>query len=216
MRNTKTDRSRYSATIGFLDLLFNVLLGFTILLIILLAIIKVETAKPAVEDKNEFVIRLQWNNATNDDVDLWVLTPNGNTVGFKSKEHDGVFLTRDDLGAANDIVKKADGTVTFNPLNEEIINIRKFVPGRYIVAAHFYRSDPERTDPLTIKATLLKVNPFEEYKPVEHQFTTVGEEKTLFIFTIMEDGTIVMEPPVQTPFVVIHHMNYNHSTGDIR
>lgn len=216
MRAAKTDRSRHSSTIGFLDLLFNVLLGFTILLIILLAIIKVETSKPAVEDKNEFVIRLQWNSATNDDVDLWVLTPNGNAVGFRAKEHDGVFLTRDDLGAANDVIKQADGTVTFNPLNEEIINIRKFVPGRYIVAAHFYRSDPERAEPISIKSTLLKVNPFEEYKPVEHQFSTAGEEKTLFIFTIMEDGSIVMEPPVQTPFVVIQHMNYGHDMGEIR
>lgn len=201
------DKSRHGSATAFLDLLFNFLLGFVLLFVILMAIIKVESAKPAVEDKNEFIITMTWNEGVDDDMDLWIMGPTGKVVGFPFKEGDGLFLQRDDLGRVNDMINNVNGEKVVVPLNQEIINIRKIIPGRYVVNAHFYRRRGNPADgPEKITLKLIKVNPFKEEATVTKDMDVVGAEETLLVFEVMPDGSVVISPTTPIPFAVRNNM----------
>jgi len=57
-----------------------------------------------------------------------------NTMGIN------MYLDKDDLGYANDIVKNIDGTITKVNINREVVTIRGIIPGEYIINAHYYSS----------------------------------------------------------------------------
>jgi len=194
----KSDRG--TNTTIFLDLLFNFLLGFVMLFIILMAIIKVDSAKPAVEDKNEFIITMNWTSGTDHDLDLWVLGPTGDMVGFAKREGQGLFLQRDDLGMINDQVTVVNGERVVSELNEEIINIRKIIPGRYVVNVHFYRGASGATE--TAQFKLIKINPFGEVTTVKLEGLTPRGEVTALVFEVLPTGEVVVLPTTPIPFVL--------------
>jgi hypothetical protein len=181
----------------FLDLLFNFLLGFVMMFIILLAIIRVDAAKPAVEDKNEFIITMTWTEGEDNDVDLWIKGPTGKVVGFRQREGDGMFLQRDDLGNTNDFFIGTDGKLVIVPLNQEIINIRKIIPGTYVVNAHFFRSRGKQPEVAEFK--LIKINPYSEVVTTKVELPAQGVELTAIVFEVLEDGTVRVLPTVQQP-----------------
>jgi hypothetical protein len=199
------DKSRHGSTTAFLDLLFNFLLGFVMLFVILLAVIKVESSKPAVEDKNEFVITVNWNDGDDVDLDMWIKGPTGKIVGFMQKDGDGLFLQRDDLGSMNDDFKTENGETTRIPLNQEIINIRKIVPGTYIVNVHYYRHGKMVNEGTVqkVKVKLIKVNPFREEATVNVDLDTRGAETTVLVFEVFPDGRVVVQPTTPMPFALL-------------
>ena len=77
------DSPRYKSTIGFIDLLFNILLGFAFLFIIAFLLIKPEQKKEDFERKAEFVIVMEWDHDQPDDIDLYVQDPTQNKVHFR-------------------------------------------------------------------------------------------------------------------------------------
>ena len=56
------NNEKYKSTIGFTDLLFNILVGFAFLFIIAFLLIKPEAKKADFERKAEFVIVMEWND----------------------------------------------------------------------------------------------------------------------------------------------------------
>ena len=64
------DSPRFKSTIGFIDLLFNILLGFAFLFIIAFLLIKPEAKKHDFERRAEFVVVLEWDHDASDDIDL--------------------------------------------------------------------------------------------------------------------------------------------------
>ena len=173
------DSPRYKSTIGFIDLLFNILLGFAFLFIIAFLLIKPEQKKADFERKAEFVIVMEWDHDQPDDIDLYVQDPTQNKVHFRLPIINFMYLDKDDLGFANDVVKNVDGTITKVNINREVVTIRGIIPGEYIVNAHYYSSREwtrhgqlatnidissekvkNKRNPLTIKIELHKVNPY--------------------------------------------------------
>ena len=100
--------------------------------------------KSNVELNAEFIITMKWPKKAEDDVDLWVRDPLGNTAGFKSKDVGLMSLDRDDLGGANDTVIGADGKAIKVYNNEEHMTIRGIIPGEYIVNVHLYAKKAEK------------------------------------------------------------------------
>ena len=65
------DKEKYKSTIGFTDMLFNVLVGFAFLFIVAFLLIKPEQKKEDFERRAEFVVVMEWNHDQPDDIDLF-------------------------------------------------------------------------------------------------------------------------------------------------
>jgi len=141
----------------FIDLLFNLLLGFAFLFIISFLMIQPILKKAEVHTQAEYIVTVTWPLNNKDDVDTWLEDPLGNIVYFKNKEAGLVHLDRDDLGDMNDVIVLADGTTVKYPYNQEILTIRGFVGGEWTLNLHMY-SKREKT-PTTARVTVDKLNP---------------------------------------------------------
>ena len=209
------DKNKYKSTIGFTDMLFNILVGFAFLFIIAFLLIKPEAKKENFERKAEFVVVLEWDHDQPDDIDLYVQDPTGTKVHFRLPITNFMYLDKDDLGYANDIVKNIDGTITKVNINREVVTIRGIIPGEYIINAHYYSSRKwtgqgtfrntadivsERVSvdrhgqgkptgkQLTVKIELHKVDPYKIWWIGEKTFTHRGQEETFVRFTIDQEG----------------------------
>ena len=89
---------RFKSSIGFIDLLFNILLGFAFLFIVAFLLIKPEAKKKDFDRRAEFVIILEWNHDASDDLDLYVQDPMGDRVSFRLPRINYMHLDKDDLG----------------------------------------------------------------------------------------------------------------------
>ena len=132
------NNEKFKSTIGFTDLLFNILVGFAFLFIIAFLLIKPEAKKHDFERRAEFVIVMEWDDDQPDDIDLYVQDPTGNKVSFRTPIMNFMYLDKDDLGYANDVVKNVDGTITKVNINREVVTIRGIIPGEYIINVHYY------------------------------------------------------------------------------
>jgi len=132
------NNEKYKSTIGFTDLLFNILVGFAFLFIIAFILIKPEAKKHDFERRAEFVVVLEWDHDQSDDIDLYVQDPTGGRVSFRNPIVNFMHLDKDDLGYVNDVVMNVDGTITKVNINREVVTIRGIVPGEYIINVHYY------------------------------------------------------------------------------
>jgi len=213
------DSPRFKSTIGFIDLLFNILLGFAFLFIIAFLLIKPEAKKEDFERRAEFVVVMEWNHDMPDDIDLYVQDPTGNIVSFRTPIKNFMHLDKDDLGYANDVVYNANGKVTKVNINREVVTIRGIIPGEYIINAHHYstrqaeaalstlsgerRGDSEiisaarhgegkpTAKKLTVKVELHKVNPYTILWAGEKPFDHRGQEETFVRFTVDQQGNLI-------------------------
>ena len=125
---------RFKSSIGFIDLLFNILLGFAFLFIVAFLLIKPEAKKKDFDRRAEFVIILEWNHDAADDLDLYVQDPMGDRVSFRLPRINYMHLDKDDLGKTNDTIVNADGTRSTVLINREVVTIRGILPGEYAVS----------------------------------------------------------------------------------
>lgn len=181
---------RYKNSIGFTDMLFNMLLGFVFLFIIAFILINPITKKSDAPKKAEYLIVIEWDNDKNDDVDLWVRDPMGNTVSFVTRAAGLLNLEKDDLGKSNDAVVLSDGTVKVLNINREVVTIRGIVPGVYNVQAHIYsRKGLIREEkPGTIIVKVIKVNPYGEVYTGSKPYSKRGQQITMLNFKIDNNG----------------------------
>ena len=213
------NNEKFKSTIGFTDLLFNILVGFAFLFIIAFLLIKPEAKKHDFERRAEFVIVMEWNDEQPDDIDLYVQDPTVNKGIFRTPIMNFMYLDKDDLGYANDVVYNANGTVTKVNINREVVTIRGIIPGEYIINVHHYstrqaeaalstlsgerRGDSEIISaarhgqgkptgkPLTVKVELHKVNPYTILWVGEKPFDHRGQEETFVRFTVDQQGNLI-------------------------
>ncbi|NWJ21689.1 hypothetical protein HX849_04160 [Marine Group I thaumarchaeote] len=220
-------------------MLFNILVGVAFLFIVAFLLIKPEAKKEDFERKAEFVVVMEWDHDQPDDIDLYVQDPTRTKVHFRLPITNFMYLDKDDLGYANDIVKNIDGTITKVNINREVVTIRGIIPGEYIINAHYYSSrnwtgqdtfrntadivsktgKPTKKQ-LTVKIELHKVNPYKIWWLGEKTFTHKGQEETFVRFTIDQDGKQVgdftyVEKKFVTPFgnMGVVNPNRNEPTG---
>ena len=226
------DKENYKSTIGFTDMLFNVLVGFAFLFIVAFLLIKPEQKKEDFERRAEFVVVMEWNHDQPDDIDLYVQDPTQAKVHFRLPIVNFMYLDKDDLGFANDVVKYKDGTTKKVNINREVVTIRGIIAGEYVINAHYYSSrewtrlgrlttNPsdipskkvdEKNDPLTVKIELHKVDPYKIMWVGEKKFFKKGQEETFVRFSIDKDGNQIgdfsyEEKTFVTPFSNRHGYN---------
>jgi hypothetical protein len=182
---------KYKSTISFIDILFNILIGFVFLFLIAFLLINPITKKNDIISPAEFLIVLNWPANLDDDVDLWLRGPGGETVGFRSKEVGIFHLERDDLGYANDKVVHAGNEIAVKK-NQETIAIRGIYPGEYLISVMYYatydRQNPEKTIPVSID--VIKVNPYSIAYTQSKKLTEVGQILNFYSFRIDDQGFV--------------------------
>jgi hypothetical protein len=182
-------KDRYKSTIAFVDLLFNILVGFVFLFLVAFLMINPVAKKADIEKKAEFLITMSWPHTSPQDIDLWVMDPHKNRVGFSSKETGLMHLERDDLGWANDTVN-VGGKITLLNQNIENVTIRGILPGDYYVSVHFYSLNQIIKEPIPVKIRIEKINPYSILYEGTKYFKTEGQTVNYVRFTVNEQGTV--------------------------
>ena len=88
----------------FTDLLFNVLLSFTLLMFLAIIFMNPIPKTGVINPKAEYIITVSWPDNNPDDIDTYVQNPTGGLVWFRGKESEFVHLDRDDRGLLNDTI----------------------------------------------------------------------------------------------------------------
>ncbi len=192
------NNEKYKSTIGFTDLLFNILVGFAFLFIIAFLLIKPEAKKEDFNRRAEFVVVMEWDHDATGDIDLYVEDPTGKQVSFRYHNHNYMHLDKDDLGAMNDTVVNADGSISTVKINREVVTIRGIIKGEYTINGHYYSArNYDKINPkkpvITVRAELHKVNPYSIMWVGEKKFTHRGQEETFLRFRLDKDGKVL--PP---------------------
>ena len=69
------ENERYRSTIGFIDMLFNILVGFAFLFIVAFILIKPEAKKKDFDRRAEFIVVMEWDDGAPDDICLLYTSP---------------------------------------------------------------------------------------------------------------------------------------------
>ena len=180
--------SKYNSNLAFVDLLFNLILGFAFLFTVAFLLINDPTEDEVVEAKAEYMVVMSWDGDKDVDMDLWVSGPEG-LVGFRNPNIGFVNLDRDDLGHRTDKIKAGTDEEKIVFINREIINIRGFQAGEYIVNGHmFFDHEPDGQEVVDVEVEVIKLNPFEEVYTGKKRFAWRGQEQTFTRFTMMPNG----------------------------
>src|ERR1700730_4409725 len=142
--------------VPFTDMLLNVLMGFSIMVFISLALIRPEIKTGNVTLKAEYLITVTWPDNNPDDIDTYVEDPTGAIVWYRHMEAGFLSLERDDRGNYKDILI-VDGKRIQNPLNQEIVTMRSIVPGEYVVSIFHYLANG--VDPIPVTVRVERLNP---------------------------------------------------------
>jgi len=78
------NHEKFKSTIGFTDLLFNILVGFAFLFIVAFLLIKPESKEKDFDRRAEFIVVMEWDSEATDDIDLHVQDPLGGLVNFRA------------------------------------------------------------------------------------------------------------------------------------
>jgi hypothetical protein len=174
--------------VPFTDILFNALLGFSMMVFIAFSLIKPDAEANAVNIKAEFIITATWPDYNPDDIDLYVEDPLGQIVWYHQMQKGFMSMDRDDRGNYLDQIT-VDGVKTINPLNQETVSIRRNIPGEYVVNVYKFSDDSGAPTPVSVKVE--KINP--RVSVVSYRTVTLAakdDEQTVVRFTIDADGKV--------------------------
>ena len=181
-------KRNYHTNLAFLDLLFNTLLCFAALFSLAFILINPSKKNKTVDAKAEFIITVIWPSDMDDDVDTYVEDPEGNLIAFNRREQGLMHLDRDDTGLSFDTISTSFGIVEYKE-NREMVTIRGYVPGEYVVNVHMYTKREDKETPVTI--ILEKINPYKVITGRNVVLKLRGDEKTAFRFTVDDEGKVI-------------------------
>ena len=188
------DKSKYGSSVAFTDLLFNIVVGLAFLFLLAFILMNPIAKEKDVEEKSDFIIVMTWDDESGDDIDLWVRDPAGRIVSFRNRGIGFMHLDRDDLGLSNDKVQGPDGKVVYVYRNKEVVSLRGYSEGTYLVNAHVYNKKPWKDGKQhrsNIKIELIKLNPYSEVAQAEFVAIGRGQEFTAFHFTLNAEGEVI-------------------------
>lgn len=193
---------KYSSNLAFVDMLFNLLIGFTSLFILSFLLINPIADQGKIDPVTQLMLTLEWDENFPTDLDIHVKTPNGDVISFRHKDNGWMVLDRDDLGSSSDVYV-VNGIETVVPKNMEVININAIVPGEYVVNVHHYSAGPlhqwkqtvpeelrEFNDNMYYNVTLIDMHPFKIKMSRDMEGLKIRKEHTAFTFIVDEEGNV--------------------------
>jgi hypothetical protein len=200
-----------AVAVAAIDLLLNLLMVFVVISAISITRMNRPAQDKAVELKAEVIIEMTWPENNFDDLDLWLLLPNGEKVGFDRKDVGVATLDRDDRGGFGDTFEGQHGEINVIRINKEVTAIRANRPGRYVVNVHYYHDFTEadigaletNRSPSPVLVKLTKLNPrVLELANRSLALGKVGSQQTAFCFEMDTAGTISkIDHACNVPFV---------------
>lgn len=189
--------NKYANLLSFIDLLFNICLGFAAMF--LLSLILISTVKNQTESLKKdvlYFIRIEWQGDLDTDIDMWLQDPTGDMIGYRDKQRPHMYLERDNLG--NDYNLKEPGHV-----NEEIISVLKGIPGWYTLNLHWFdRRQDQRQPEITWQIISMKPS-MNTAQTGMVQMKFKGQEITAVRFKLNKEGMIEqIDTRVQNMFVL--------------
>lgn len=182
----------------FTDLLFNTLLGFSLLFFISIIFMNPIARLGNVNFKAEYIITVTWPDNQPDDVDIWVQDPNQNLLSYRNSDVGWLHLDRDDQGDLNDKIT-IDGVEVVYPINQEVVTIRGIVSGEYIVNLQYYKSVTGK--PVTGTVKIEKVNPSLKVVYVDKVvLQNEDDELTVLRFNLDANGEVASISHLQKQF----------------
>ena len=67
-----SDKAKYVSSVAFTDLLFNIVVGLAFLFLLAFILMNPIAKDKDIEEKSDFIIILERNDESGDDIDLWV------------------------------------------------------------------------------------------------------------------------------------------------
>ncbi len=176
------------AFVPFTDILFNALLGFSLMLFVAFVMVRPEERAGKVDVRAEMIITVSWPDNHPDDIDTYVEDPAGNILYFSVREAGLLHLDRDDRGNYADTIM-FNGEKLQNPLNQETVTLRGIVPGEFVVNIHRYVASG--TEPVPVSIKIDKLNPKVELIYYGTLYLDRrGHEETVVRFTLDEQGNV--------------------------
>ena len=173
MRNNK----RYLTTFGFIDLLFNMLVGFVFMFFIAYILINPIADDGKVDPPDIALLVINWPDDSKYDVDVWVKDPSGQILSFTNKTIPGMHLEKDDLGAQGDTW----GGKSLAIKNQEVVHITHMHEGTYQVTLHFYATHG-KADKQKVTVELMTIKNFRKVGIKEVIMSEKGQEQSIVSF----------------------------------
>jgi hypothetical protein len=185
-------QQKYKSSFGFIDLLFNLLVGFTFMFILAFMLINPVAKKHDFDPKAEYMVIMSWDPKSSTDIDMWIQDDLDNIVSFGVKNKGLMNLDRDDLGYRNDaIFNKTTGEKVLVEINREVLTIRSRVPRSVTVTGHWFSKKIDQyTKPETITFELIQLNPYKEVILKKLILNGPGDEVHALGFVITDDGEV--------------------------
>ena len=213
------NKFRLNSTV-WIDVLLNVLCGFAGILFLIYLLIHDPVETKQIDSVAEVIITADWPNGIGNDIDLWILMPHDQAVGYNRKQDREVSLERDDLGHRESTT--VDGKLVPKHVNHETLFMRGLREGQYVVNVHYYNDNglnqctegPPQCDPATksssprlpiqvpVRVQIIRLVPtYQLVHSVELLLEREGMELTAFRFFVDENGAISRVSDDPLPFV---------------
>jgi hypothetical protein len=175
-------QQKYKSSFGFIDLLFNLLVGFTFMFILAFMLINPVAKKHDFDPKAEYMVIMSWDPKSSTDIDMWIQDDLDNIVSFGVKNKGlmnlSVTVTGHWFSKKIDQYTKPE-TITFeliqlNPYKEVIL--KKLIlngPGDEVHALGFVITDDGEVE-LNLDNTDLIVNKADNMNKFKDPFTPGG------------------------------------------
>lgn len=181
--------SKFANLLSFIDLLFNLMLGFAAMFLLSLQMMSpiLKNIKESIPKEAEYVLRIEWQGDSDHDVDLWIQHDLTEEIsGFTRISTATMHLERDNTG--NDSNRKEPGHI-----NEELISIRQTQAGWYTVNLHWY-ADRTSTEAPIVKWSLMKMKPsMQTVASGTARLTKRGQELTILRFMLDANGKLIKQ-----------------------
>lgn len=186
---------KYSSNLAFVDLLFNLLVGFTSLFIIAFLMINPIAKQGEVDPPVMMMVQMRWEDESIYDVDLWVKSPES-LIGYSIRESGYATLERDDLGRNNDkyIVNGEERIIL---RNYEVVNFTALPDGEYTINAHMFSNGFKGEMKVSITVTL--IGPYREVWSGDIILTKSREERTAITFVVENGEVLDLNDNIQKP-----------------
>lgn len=207
----KKYRQYHGSNLSFIDMLFNIIVGFVLLFFIAVLMMNPPVKKEDIKAQADIIITMSWPDLNPHDIDLWIKNPSTLPIHYNRRENSYLFLDRDDLGISNNYVIKDGQRIALAP-RREVATFRGKVDGRYVANVVFFmaKTDDGTADkvyngePLTVTVELVQINP--HYKILAKKdivLTQVREERTAFSFIIEDENVIELDLETEEPFATM-------------
>ena len=187
---------KFSTNLAFVDLLFNLLVGFTSLLLLAFLYINPIAEEGKIDPVTKLLVIMTWPNESAADVDLWVRGPDGRVCSYTTKDQGYIILERDDLGMTNDAIE-VDDKIIYIKRNIESTSITELIKGEFVINVHNYSHAfqaygaylDEKDYPIPVEIKVIQMNPFKILfaRTVKLEYR---EEKTVVSFEVTADGKV--------------------------